>query len=183
MLRRWWWVALILLYKIAEDRMLGEANDEIEGRNGLLPDVAEAVVDVLPYLTWLLVPVTIIVLLWRSYQDSKPGLTSLPSQQPEPVTLDHDGMEWAYVDRNTTPDGPLCPQDHTPLAYVDIRAHGSPVVPYFNPREANLGGYWGFLRCLTCGAEYGKETGYKTVGQSRAEVRRRFEGMENRGEV
>jgi hypothetical protein len=50
---------------------------------------------------------------------------------------------------------------------------------------AHIGGYWGFLQCLTCGKDYGKDDkfGYKTVEQSQNEVQRIFEGMENRGEV
>jgi len=130
--------------------------------------------------------------VWRGHEDSVKasaeragsGKQEFPPAKPETrVTLEHDGLEWEYAGRKTDPRGPFCPDDHTPLAFVNVRANGEPVIPYFHHDAANLGGYWGFLRCLTCNQEYGKDCGYKTVQQSQNEVHRRFEGMENRGEV
>lgn len=187
LLKRWWWVVLVVLYKIAEDRILGEFNDQLDGQQGLVYDAARRVVDVLPYLTWLLVPFAFVYLLRRSYIDSKPtpAIQEMPRVSRR-ATLEHDGMEWEYGGFNNRPLGPFCLDDHTPLAFVDTRTNISSqrVVPYYDKAQAHMGGYWGYLQCLTCEREYGQDVqSYKTVGQSEDEVRRKFEGMENRGEV
>jgi hypothetical protein len=191
-LRRWWyWFFLLPLYKLSEDRILSEANGQLEGHTGFAADAARRIVDVLPYLTWLFIPMVIAYLLYRSYLDSKPvpETEQGPSRKAKPrrVVLEHDGMEWEYDGRRSDPKGPFCPDDHTPLAFINTRTSidSERVVPYYHKDQAHMGGYWGYLECLTCHKEYGKDgvQGYKTVEQSQKEVRNLFDGMENRGEV
>lgn len=185
--QRWWVLLLFFLYKVGEDRILGEINDQLEGRSGPIFAAARWVVDVVPSFTlWVLIPATFAYLLWRSYSDSRPvPAAEVAPAKPRRVTLEHDGVEWEYAGRRTDPRGPFCPDDHTPLAFVNLRnsGPGPKVVAYFNHDAAHLDGYWGLLRCLHCEKEYGSDWAYKTVEQSKREARRQFEGMENRGEV
>ncbi len=188
LVRRWWVLALLVLYKIGEDRILGEVNAQLEGRGEPFA-TARWVVNAIPEFTlWLLIPAVVLYLIIRSYQDSKPvaqrAAVAPVSPRTEPLRRTYDGVEWAYAGTGSRPDGPFCPVDHTPLAYLDKRHYsGEKLYPYYLHGEVHVGDYWGVLRCLTCSTDYGADWNFKTVDESNREVRRLFEGMENRGEV
>ena len=162
--------------KIGRDRLKSLGDGAWDVGTAIASSNATLVVVLLGGLAWLLVA------------GSKHPPVAEPNLRPNKetlVVLEHDGMEWVYAGKKEPPKGPRCVDDHTPLAFVDTKGHGSPVVPYFRKDSAHMGGYWGYLRCLTCGREYGKDEvkSYKTVEQSQIEVRQLFDGMENRGEV
>jgi len=63
-----WWLILLALYKIIEDWGLGKLVGYVEEHRGGLVDFLTWLIDYLPWVTWIAIPITIVVLLvltWR----------------------------------------------------------------------------------------------------------------------
>ena len=86
-LSNWYLLPIYALYKLAEDRLLGWANFMLDGHRGYFVELIVASLDYLPLVTWIGVPVAIIVLLvltWRSTLGMKPS-ESTNKEQEEPI--------------------------------------------------------------------------------------------------
>jgi hypothetical protein len=67
------WFVLLALYKVGEDRILAWLNDLVDGFVGDTQAV-NAVVAAIPTLTWLAIPLTIAIILFMAYRDTRVGM-------------------------------------------------------------------------------------------------------------
>lgn len=107
-------------------------------------------------------------------------VTMTTAKQPVPRRLEHDGVLWEDGGYNALGglkvEGPLCPKDYTPLAirHLDTLANRASDNMYISD--------YGYSRlvCPECKTEYTLGKNQKKVGDSRNEVRSRFEGKRRR---
>lgn len=92
-LRRIWarklWLVALLLYKIAEDRILSGLNAALDGLVG--PDVTAFLIQSIPWLTWLAIPLTVVAILYIGYRDSQAGDGPYQRFSSEWASRDQDG--------------------------------------------------------------------------------------------
>ena len=83
--RRWWFLFLVV-YKIIEDWGLGKLVGYVEENKGVWVNISDFVISYLPWITWIAIPITIMVLIVKTWQDSaKFQVVPIPitAQNPE----------------------------------------------------------------------------------------------------
>lgn len=79
---RWRWGLGLVLYKIVEDWVIGEAKTALAGKSGLIVTVVEWIIRVLPWATWFVgIPVVLCIILYRAYRDSAEYRAQLEREQ------------------------------------------------------------------------------------------------------
>lgn len=95
-----WALVPLLAYKLVEDWLLGQINDYLEGRSGILIAVASTAADRLTLITWVAIPALIFFLIAHAYVESRatpPGVRAL-SAEPAPSKPTRSSMESLFVD-------------------------------------------------------------------------------------
>lgn len=186
---RKWWFLFILGYKIIEDWSLGKLTAYIEENKGILVSISQFIVDYLPWLTWLAIPVVIILLLTITWRQSQSGIIPKAGAEERnivgvtkvnqfvPKRLEHDGVIWeeAHSWNSYYAAGPLCPKDYTPLVVIDSSGRIDT-----HPDHQTSVGYYRELLCMECQTRYKLGEGTKTIGQSESEAGILFEGKRKR---
>ena len=68
--QRKWWFIFLLVYKIIEDWGLGKLIGYIEEQEGIWVNISDFIINYLPWVTWIAIPITILILIVKAWLDS-----------------------------------------------------------------------------------------------------------------
>jgi len=65
-----WWFVFLFFYKITEDWGLGKLIGYVEVQKGIWVNISNFIINNLPLITWIAIPVTILLLIVKVWRDS-----------------------------------------------------------------------------------------------------------------